>query len=51
VAKFAAEQLLIKSWQGERDEWGLTPPSVHVWKVGLLTKEDINRIKLAVFGK
>lgn len=49
-AKFAAEQLLIKSWQDERDKWGWVPAWALVLEPGLLRQEDINRIKLAVFG-
>jgi hypothetical protein len=50
-AGFAAEQLLIKSWQDERDKWGLAPVKVFIWKSGLLTKQDIHRIKQTVFGE
>jgi len=50
-AKFAAEQLLTKSLEDERDKWGNVPMHAHVDKAGLLTKEDIDRITLAVFGK
>jgi hypothetical protein len=40
----------MKSWQDERDIWGLTRPEVFVWKPGLLTEQDIRRIKEIVFG-
>jgi hypothetical protein len=54
-AKFAAEQLLIKAWQDERDiedgPWSSGPPEVLVMNAGLLNKEDIRRIKLTVFGE
>jgi hypothetical protein len=46
-ARFAAEQLLIRSWQDE----GLRPPYVMVSGEGLLTKQDIQRIKATVFGE
>jgi hypothetical protein len=46
-ARFAAEQLLIRSWQDE----GLRPPYVTVSGEGLLTKQDIQRIKATVFGE
>jgi hypothetical protein len=42
-AKFAAEQLLIKSWQDERDLEGLSDGAL-VRGEGLLNKEDIHRI-------
>ena len=50
-ARFAAEQLLIKSWQDERDKWGIGAPWALPMSEGLLTEEDINRIKLVVFGE
>jgi hypothetical protein len=50
-ARFAAEQLLIKSWQDERDlEWW-RPDCPRVMEEGLLNKEDIHRINMAVFGE
>jgi hypothetical protein len=49
-AKYAAEQLLMKSWQDERGI-GEVPPYVSVLQEGLLTKADIRRIKLTVFGE
>jgi hypothetical protein len=51
TAKFAAEQLLIKSWQDERDKWGLDRPCGSVLRAGLLKQKDINRIKVTVFGE
>jgi hypothetical protein len=50
-AKFAAEQLLIKSWQDERDKMQWVPPQALVMNAGLLNEEDIDRIKVAVFGE
>lgn len=50
-AKFAAEQLLIKSWQDERDKEEWFPVDWLVMNAGLLNQEDISRIKLAVFGE
>jgi hypothetical protein len=50
-ARFAAEQLLIKSWQDEHDKEKRLPPYVSVWTTGLLTDEDIRRIKRTVFGQ
>jgi len=50
-ARFAAEQLLIKSWQDARNKEEWLPPYACVLKPGLLNQEDINRIKLAVFGE
>jgi hypothetical protein len=49
-AKFAAEQLLIKSWQ---DEVALAEISdrPRVMEEGLLNKEDVHRITMAVFGE
>jgi hypothetical protein len=49
-ARFAAEQLLIKSWQDERDLEGLLPDCARVLREGLLNKQDIHRIKMAVLG-
>ena len=55
-AKFAAEQLLTKAWQEERDievkTWpDIRPPEALVMNAGLLNQEDISRIKLAVFSE
>ena len=50
-ARFAAEQLLIKSWQDERDLEGWHPRKALVMNAGLLNQEDIRRIELAVFGE
>jgi hypothetical protein len=50
-AKFAAEQLLTKAWQDERDKWDWVPPEALVMNAGLLNQEDISGIKLAVFGE
>jgi hypothetical protein len=51
-ARFAAEQLLLRSWQDERDQEGQEPPPwVLVLEAGLLTEEDIDRLKLTVFGE
>ena len=50
-ARFAAEQLLIKSWQDGRDLEGWHPRNVLVIDAGLLNQEDIGRIELAVFGE
>jgi hypothetical protein len=47
-AKYAAEQLLTKVWEHERDLWGLAPNAI-VEEAGLLTVEDIERIELTVF--
>jgi hypothetical protein len=41
-------RLLIKSWQDER---AMLPDCALVLGDGLLTKQDIHRIKLAVFGE
>jgi hypothetical protein len=49
-AKFAAEQLLMKSWQDERDVGRSAPMEICIWKPGLLTKQDIGRVIVAVFG-
>ena len=49
-AKFAAEQLLIKSWQDEVALEGLSDGAL-VMGEGLLNKEDIHRINMAVFGE
>ena len=49
-AKFAAEQLLMRSWQEERDALELECPEVHVCKASLLTEKDINRIAQFVFA-
>jgi hypothetical protein len=49
-ARFAAEQLLIKAWQDERDLWHWVPPEASIMTPGLLSQEDINRIKGIVFG-
>ena len=48
-AKHAAEQLLTRVWEDERDQEGF-PSSVVVQKAGLLTAEDIERIELTVFA-
>jgi len=40
-AKFAAERLLTKSWQDERDTEGWHPPEALVLNAGLLNREDI----------
>jgi hypothetical protein len=65
-AKVAAEQLLTKAWQDERDKYSdqfqhieLLVPKGTLWiphdtlvmNVGLLNQEDINRIRLTVFGE
>lgn len=50
-AKFAAEQLLTKVWQDERDKEEWVPERWFVMNAGLLNQEDINRIKLTVFGE
>jgi hypothetical protein len=50
-ARFAAEQLLIKSWKDARDKEGWHPPWASVFEPGLLNHEDVDRIKLAVFGE
>jgi hypothetical protein len=50
-AKFAAEQLLIKSWQDARDKEGWAPEDWLVMDAGLLNQEDISRIKEAMFGE
>lgn len=50
-AKFAAEQLLTKAWQEERDTCEWVPPDWLVMKAGLLNQEDINRIVLTAFGE
>ena len=54
-AKFAAERLLTKCWQLERNdlaERSLGPPEdALAMKPGLLTQQDILRIILAVYGE
>jgi hypothetical protein len=50
-ARFAAEQLLLRSWQDERNKEAWDPAWVLVLKAGLLTKEDIRRVELNVFGE
>jgi hypothetical protein len=47
-ARFAAEQLLIKSWQDER-AIGWLQDRARVMEEGLLNKQDIHRINMAVF--
>jgi hypothetical protein len=51
TARFAAEQLLIKSWHHERAVYGWLPDCALVLQEGLLNKEDIHRIKMAVLGE
>ena len=46
--EYAAEQLLMKVWEDERD-WGYLGHSVGVEAAGILTDEDIKRIALKVF--
>ena len=48
-AAYAAEQLLTKSWEDERDLEGLLLSNMVVGEGGLLTDEDIQRIELTVF--
>jgi hypothetical protein len=50
-ARFAAEQLLTKTWQDERDMCGWVPPEALVLNAGLLNQGDVRRIKLTVFGE
>ena len=48
-ARDAAEVLLAKSWVHERDLYGTWPPWITVQEPGLLTCDDIERIRSAVF--
>jgi hypothetical protein len=49
-AQYAAEQLLTKSWEDERDIEGAFCRNAIVEEAGLLNAQDIRRIELAVFN-
>ncbi|MSO88939.1 MAG: hypothetical protein EXQ89_03070 [Rhodospirillaceae bacterium] len=49
-AKYAAEQLLIRAWEDERNLEGFLPSSAGMELAGLLTTEDIERIVLTMFA-